>query len=77
MAIVAAAVDGTLTEERITDLIAEAARAQSIVTYTAELRQRSERMFVTAFFEALQSGAADELLDSLRPAFDTAAEAIA
>ena len=75
--IVDAAVDGTLTADRITDLIAEAARAQSIATYTGELRLRTERLFVGAFYEALQDGAADEILDSLRPAFDTAAEAIA
>ena len=74
--IVDAAADGTLTADRITDLIAEAARAQSIATYTGELRQRTERLFVGAFYEALQDGAADEILDSLRPAFDTAAEAI-
>ena len=75
--IVDAAADGTLTADRITHLIAEAARAQSIATYTGELRQRTERLFVGAFYEALQDGAADEILDSLRPAFDTAAEAIA
>lgn len=75
--IVDAAADGTLTADRITDLIAEAARAQSIATYTGELRQRTERLFVGAFYEALQDGAADEILDSPRPAFDTAAEAIA
>ena len=75
--IVDAAADGTLTADRITDLIAEAARAQSIATCTGELRQRTERLFVGAFFEALQYGAADELLDSLRPPFDPAAEAIA
>ena len=75
--IVDAAADGTLAADRITDLIAEAARAQSIATYTGELRQRTERLFVGAFYEALQDGAADEILDSLRPAFDTAAEAIA
>ena len=28
-------------------------------TYAGELRQRSERMFVAAFFEALQDGTAD------------------
>ena len=42
--------DGTLTADRITDLIAEAARAQSIATYTGELRQRTERLFVGAFY---------------------------
>ena len=54
-----AATDGTLTADRITDLIAEAARAQSIATYTGELRQRTERLFVGAFYEALHDGAAE------------------
>jgi hypothetical protein len=75
--IVDAAVDGTLTAERLDDLIAEAAHTQMRATYTGELRRRTERMFVGAFFEALQSGAADEILEGLRLAFDTAAEAIA
>ena len=39
-------------------------------------RRRAERLFVAAFYTALQSGAADEILDGLRPAFDTAAAAI-
>jgi hypothetical protein len=41
------------------------------------LRQRSEKLFVDAFHKALHDGAADELLDSLRPVFDKAAENVA
>jgi hypothetical protein len=74
---VAAAVDGTLTETRLAEEIAEAAHAQSIATYRGELRRNSQGLFVGAFHTALQSGAADEILDSLRPSFDQAAEAIA
>jgi hypothetical protein len=66
-----------LTEERVADLIGEAAKLQQRATYAGELGQRTERLFVAAFYEALRSGSADEILDSLRPAFGTAAEAIA
>ena len=76
-AIVDAAVDGTLTESTVAELIGQAAMAQMIASYGGDLRRRAERMFVDAFFSELQHGAADEILDSLRPAFDTAAEAIA
>ena len=59
--IVEAAVDGTLTAQRLTELITAAAAQQSIATYAGELRRNSERMFVDAFFTALCSGAADEI----------------
>ena len=72
-----AAADGILTADRITDLIAEAARAQSIATYLGDLKWRAERLFVAAFHQAIDDGAADEILDSLRPQFHEAAEAIA
>ena len=61
--IVDAAVAGELTETSLTELIAEAAQLQQRATYAGELRQRSERMFVAAFFEALQDGAAVALID--------------
>jgi hypothetical protein len=38
---------------------------------------RIQPMLVAAFYQELQSGAADEVLDSLRPQFDTAASSIA
>ena len=72
-----AAADGILTADRITDLIAEDARAQSIATYLGDLKWRAERLFVAAFHQAIDDGAADEILDSLRPQFHEAAEAIA
>ena len=74
--IVAAAADGTLTEKRLNTLIDEAAQQQSRANYVGELRARSERLFVNAFHQALADGAADQLIDSLRPAWDGAAEAI-
>ena len=64
-AIVEAAQDGTLTEDTLATLITTAAQQQMVATYRGELR-RNQGLFVGAFFTTLQSGAADELLDSLR-----------
>ena len=75
--IVDAALAGTLTEKRLNDLIATAATAQMVNTYRGELRWRSERLFVDAFHEALRDGAANELLDGLRPSFDKASAQLA
>ena len=63
--IVDAAVAGTLTEKKLDELITEAATVQMVNSYRGELRQRSERLFVDAFHEALQNGGADQLLGSL------------
>jgi hypothetical protein len=76
--IVDAAVAGTFTAKSLTDLITEAAQRQLVANYRQELRARSERMFVEQFHRSLlKNGGADAILDSLRPSFDTAAEAIA
>ena len=76
-AIVSCAADGSLTEQRLDELIESAARAQVIANYRADLRlNTSARLFVNAFYEQLQSGAADEVLSGLRPAFTNAAEQI-
>ena len=66
-------VAGTPTEERLADLLTEAAQRQLVASFRGELRQRAERMFTHAFHAALADGAADEILTSL----DTAAEAVA
>ncbi len=75
-AIVAAATDGTLTAEKLGELVTEAAHAQVVNTYIGELRQRSERMFVAEFRRALGAGACDELLGTLRPIWDEHAAAV-
>ena len=75
-AIVEAARNGELTPDTLADLIAEAARQQSVATYCADMKRNCERPLVAAFHKALQSGAADLVLDSLRPAFDKAVAAI-
>lgn len=41
------------------------------------MRQRAETLFIERFFKELCQGAADEILDSLRPQFDSAAETLA
>ncbi len=74
--IVDSAADGTLTKDLLDELIADAARAQMISSYTGDLSRNSEKLFVAAFFTELQNGAADEILDSLRPSFDKAAQEI-
>jgi hypothetical protein len=77
-AIVDAAMAGTLTEKSLTDVITEAAHRQLVASYAQELRARSERMFVEQFHRSLlKNGGVDAILDSLRPSFDKAAEAIA
>ena len=77
-AIVDAAVAGTLTEKSLTDVITEAAHRELVASYAEELRARSERMFVEQFHRSLlKNGGVDAILDSLRPSFDKAAEAIA
>jgi hypothetical protein len=77
MAIVGAAVDGTVTAYRRDALITEAALPQMRAVYLGDLKRRTERLFVAAFHQALDDGAADEILDSLRAQFDAASEAIA
>ena len=72
-----AAVAGQLDAKRLDKLIADAAQAQQINAFRGELRLNSERMFVEEFHTALKNGAADQLLDGVRPQFDTAAEQIA
>jgi hypothetical protein len=72
-----AAATGTLTAERLDELITEAARQEARAVYAGTLRRNIAPMLVRAFHKALDAGAADEILSSLRPAFDTAAEAIA
>jgi len=75
-AIVAAALSGQLTEKRLDAMLLDYATATAANAYRGELRQRSERLFCQAVHKALADGAADQLLDSLRPQFDKAAAAI-
>ena len=63
--IVTAATDGSLTAEKLDELLVTAASQQSVAGYACELRQRSERMFVEEFHRALKDGACDELLGTI------------
>ena len=75
-AIVKAAVDGSLTAYRRDALINESALQSMRAVYVGDLKNRISPLFVRAVHEQLQAGAADSILDSLRPQFDAAAEAI-
>ena len=74
--IVAAAVDGSLTAEKLDELLVTAAGQQSVAGYACEVRQRSERLITEAFHKALREGACDELLNTLRPIWDEHAAAV-
>lgn len=63
--------------DRAAELITAAAQLQHDSDYRSVLRQRAEGMVVERFFKELCRGAADEILTSLRPQFDAAAEALA
>ena len=75
--IVEAAAAGELTADKLDKMLAEAAQQQQQITYRAELRRNSEHHFVGVFHRALEAGAADAILDSLRPAFERHAQAVA
>ena len=75
--IVRAAADGTLTAERLDELLVTGASQQRFAGYAGEVRQRSERLFTEEFHRALKDGAADELLNSMRSVWDAHAAAVA
>jgi hypothetical protein len=45
-----------LTAERLTDLLADAARAQLVASYAGDLKRRIEPLLVHAFHQALADG---------------------
>lgn len=71
--IVDAALTGKLTAKSLDDLIASAAAQAATNNYRQEFRLRAERKFAARFHTALIEGAADAILDGLRPQFDTVA----
>jgi len=74
IAIVKAGVAGNLSEKKLQAMLGEAARQQSVADYTGDLRlARLEPLLTHEFSAALKAGAADELIDGLRPAWDAAA----
>jgi len=69
-AILAAAVDGKLTPKSLDELLTAAAAETATNNYRQEFRLKAERRFAQQFQAALIEGAADQVLDGLRPQFD-------
>jgi hypothetical protein len=63
---------GGLAGDELTAAIAAAAAADAAVRFHADLRVRAEPSIMRAIVHELENGGADEIIDSLRPAFDEA-----
>jgi hypothetical protein len=74
--ILADATAGGLDADRLAELVAEAARSKSTDEYRKQIAQRAAGTVLQRFSRELLAGGADELIDTVRPAFDTAAAAI-
>jgi hypothetical protein len=72
-AILAAAVDGKLTPKSLDELLAKAAAETATISYRQAFRLKAERKFALRFQAALIDGAADEVLNGLRPQFEAVA----
>jgi hypothetical protein len=75
-AILTAALDGSLTAEKLAKLAPAAATAAMTTAYLRDLARDSEHVLLGAWHRAMKAGAADAVLDSLRPNFDKHARAI-
>jgi hypothetical protein len=74
--IVTHALSGDLTERVLDKLLPAATAAAASIAYRQELARSCGHTLLGAFHRAVKGGAADEILNSLRPAFDKAAAAI-
>jgi hypothetical protein len=74
--IVDSALRGELDTKKLERLIADAAAQTAIANYRQELRQIAEPVLVAQFHTQLKTGAANEILTSLRKVFTEHAEAI-
>jgi hypothetical protein len=72
-AILAAAVDGKLTSKSLDELLSKAAAESTTNGYRQDFRLKADRKFAHRFHDALLGGAADEVLDGLRPQFEAVA----
>ena len=70
------ALAGQLDERKLDTLLVDAATQQQSATYRRDLRTRAEPIVVAAFHQVLKDGAADQILDTLRPQFEKAAAQI-
>jgi hypothetical protein len=75
--VLTAALDGSLTAEKLAKLAPAAAAAAMTRGYLRQLAADSAHTLVGEFHRALAVSGADEILDSLRPNFDKHAKAIA
>lgn len=69
--------DNGLRGKALEKAVADAAAVQAAVTFRQGLAQRVETAVVHKFVRELERGAADEVIDSLRPEFDAAATTLA
>ena len=76
-AIVDAALDGSLTPERLAELLPAAASAAAVNEYAQRLAVRTESVLLGAWHREIDNGAADLVLDSMRKRFDQHAKEIA
>jgi len=72
-----ACLDGSLTEAKLAKLLQPAALADIVAAYRKDLAGRSAFVLLGAWHREVKAGAADQILDSLRPNFDEHAAAIA
>jgi hypothetical protein len=71
------ALDGTLTAKKLAELAPAAATADLVNGYLRRLADSSAHVLLGEWHRQIKAGAADEILDSLRPNFDKHAAAIA
>ncbi|OHT82792.1 hypothetical protein [Mycobacteroides saopaulense] len=67
-----AAEKGSLTADKADELLKAAAARQQMIQFRAELARASEPAIMARVGRVLVKGGADEVIDSLRPAFDKA-----
>jgi hypothetical protein len=75
--IMTAALKGQLTDEKLAKLLPTAATAAMIANYARELAQNCAHVLLGQIHREIEGGAADQILDSLRPKFDEHAAEIA
>ena len=76
-AIVDAALDGSLTPEKLSKLMPAAASAAAVDEYAKTLAGSVERVLLGAWHREMEAGGADLVLDSMRTSFDEHATEIA
>jgi hypothetical protein len=74
--LIAAALDGRATPDKVDRALERAAQARLIASERVSLDQRIEPELTVEFGKRLENGAADAVLDLLRPQFDRAATAL-